>query len=126
MYSVTMYFEVRQRCLRDGVSIRQAAKDFCLSRRTVSKMLAHAKPPGYRRQAAISQPVLDPFKAFIDEILVADKKVHRKQRHTAKRIYARLQSEEGYTGSYATVRKYRPVPMNAHQDASVYRGKKRC
>jgi transposase len=49
---------------------------------------------------------LDQHKPWIDGILEADKKVHRKQRHTAKRIYQRLKEEFAYTGSYSTARTY--------------------
>ena len=106
MYLVDLYLKVRHHCLIDGNSERQTAKDFGISRHSVRKMLMHSKPPGYRRKASISQPVLDPHKEFIDSILASDKQVHRKQRHTAKRLYDRLVSEKGYTGSYVTVRKY--------------------
>ena len=106
MYPVELYLKVRQHCLTDGNSERQTAKEFCISRNSVRKMLLHSKPPGYQRKASISQPALDSHKAFIDEILESDKKVHRKQRHTAKRLYDRLKSEQGYTGSYSSVRKY--------------------
>ena len=106
MYPVELYLKVRQHCLIDGNSERQTAKDFGISRNSVRKMLIHSKPPGYQRTASISQPILDPHKDFIDETLESDKKVHRKQRHTAKRLYDRLTSEKGYTGSYVIVRKY--------------------
>lgn len=106
MYPVELYLKVRQHCLTDGNSERQTAKDFSISRNSVRKMLAHPKPPGYQRKSSISQPALDSHKAFIDEILESDKQVHRKQRHTAKRLYDRLKSEQGYTGSYSPVRKY--------------------
>ena len=92
--------------LVEGASQRQVSQEFNLSRNTVSKMLRHSTPPGYNRSASISHPILDPHRVFIDEILESDKKVHRKQRHTAKRLYDRLKSEQGYTGSYAPVRKY--------------------
>lgn len=36
----------------------------------------------------------------------ADRKVPRKQRHTAMRIYHRLVEEQGYDGSYSSVKRY--------------------
>ena len=106
MYPVELYLKVRQHCLTDENSERQTAKDFGISRNSVRKMLMHPKPPGYQRKTRIPQPALDSHKDFIDEILKSDKQVHRKQRHTAKRLYDRLKSEKGYTGSYSPVRKY--------------------
>ncbi|MFI9538117.1 hypothetical protein ACIG56_33395 [Nocardia fusca] len=50
---------------------------------------------------------LDPFKLFIDEVLRADLDAPRKQRHTVKRIYARLIDERGMPGiAYQTLRDY--------------------
>ncbi|WP_437191101.1 IS21 family transposase [Planctomicrobium sp. SH527] len=65
-------------------------------------MLAHAKPPGYRRTRSRSSK-LDPFLPVIQQILKADKSAHRKQRHTAKRIFERMQNEHGYSGGQTLV-----------------------
>ncbi len=37
--------------------------------------------------------LLDPLKPIIDQWLIEDLSIPRKQRHTAKRVYARLQEE---------------------------------
>ena len=42
----------------------------------------------------------------IDSILEEDRTVHRKQRHTAKRVFDRLCDEHGFTGSYTIVKDY--------------------
>jgi transposase len=53
-------------------------------------------------------PKLDPYKAEIDNWLLADKVVKRKQRHTAKRVYDRLVEEygESFNCSYRTIAGY--------------------
>ena len=51
-------------------------------------------------------PVLDPYIHLIDSWLEADKKVPKKQRHTAWRIYTRLRDEYAFEGSYSSVKKY--------------------
>jgi transposase len=51
-----------------------------------------------------SQPKIGLFLGRIKQILQDDKHVHKKQRHTAKRIFERLCSEDGYTGGYTQVR----------------------
>lgn len=52
-------------------------------------------------------PKLDPFKPVIDSWLQEDKKVMRKQRHTAKRIFKRLRGEhEDFNCSYRLVAEY--------------------
>ena len=85
MYCVDLYSRVRLACHRDGLSQRQAALQFGVSRDTVKKMLAYSVPPGYRRSPP---PKLDPFTATIDRILEEDRSVPRKQRHTAAELRA--------------------------------------
>ena len=51
-------------------------------------------------------PVLGKYIPRINEWLENDKRVPRKQRHTAKRIYNRLREEEGFTGGYSSVKRY--------------------
>ena len=106
MYPVELYLKIRQACLVDGKSQRQASKEFGINRHTISKMINHPVPPGYQRKVPAIQPVLDPHKDFITSILESDKKVHRKQKHTAKKIYERAQQECGYRGSYTIIRDY--------------------
>ena len=106
MYQVDVYLRVRQACLVDGKSQRQVSKEFSISRRSVSKMLEHSSPPGYQRVKPVRRPKLEAHKEFIDEILESDKSVHRKQRHTIKRIFDRLKKEEAYKGGYTIVRDY--------------------
>jgi len=53
-----------------------------------------------------SYPILGKYIPVIDEWLEADRKIPRKQRHTAMRVYTRLRDEYGYTGSYCSVRRY--------------------
>ena len=84
-----MYRKVRLACA-EGMSQRQAARHFNISRDSVRKMLAFSVPPGYRRTAPVKRPKLDGFMEIIDGWLEADRDVHRKQRHTAKRVFERL------------------------------------
>ncbi|TDK45606.1 hypothetical protein E1832_13110 [Antarcticimicrobium luteum] len=79
--------KVRLACA-EGMSAWTAAQHFKMSRGTIGKMLAFSEPPGYRRSASIKRPKLDGFTDIIDSWLDADKAVHRKQRHAAKRIFA--------------------------------------
>ena len=48
----------------------------------------------------------DEFKLIIDTILQEDLMVSKKQRHTSKKIYERLQSEHDFKGAYRTVCNY--------------------
>jgi hypothetical protein len=55
------------------MSERAAALHFGVDRKTVSKMLKHSVPPGYRRSKPPVRPKLDPFVPIIDQILEADR-----------------------------------------------------
>ena len=101
-----LYLKVRHAHFEEGLSGRQIARDFGISRDSVSKMLAYSEPPGYRRTAAIRRPKLDAFTGQIDQWLGEDKVRSRKQRHTAKRIYERLRDECGFGGGYTIVKDY--------------------
>ena len=106
MYSVELYLRVRLACHVDGLSQREAASRFGIARETVKKMLRHSEPPGYRRHQPPRRPKLDPFTGIIDHILEEDRTVHRKQRHTAKRIFDRLRDEHGFAGKQTIVKDY--------------------
>ena len=106
MYSVDLYSRVRRACHVDGMSKSAAARLFGINRKTVSKMLEHSVPPGYRRTGPPVRPKLDQFIAIINQILEEDRSLLKKQRHTAKRIFERLRDEHGFTGGITIVTDY--------------------
>jgi len=106
VYKVQTYAIARHAYYNEGRSQRQIARELGINRRTVQKMLNHSVPPGYKRGQPPLEPKLSDYKGWIDEILESDKQVHRKQKHTAKRIYDRLKEEHGFTGCYSIVRTY--------------------
>ena len=106
MYSVDLYARVRRACHVDGLSNSAAARLFGIDRKTVAKILTHSVPPGYQRALAPARPKLDDFTGIIDQILKDDKRVIKKQRHTAKRIFERLRDEHGFTGKLTIITDY--------------------
>jgi hypothetical protein len=64
-------------------------------------MLSFSVPPGYRRRERPASKKLGPYLAWIDAIVEGDSQVHKKQRHTAHRIFERLRDEQGFTGGYS-------------------------
>ena len=106
MYKVDVYLRIRRAVMVEGMSIREAAREFGLHRDTVRNMLAYSVPPGYRRQTPPHRPKLEPFTGVIDRILEEDLRVPQKQRHTAKRIFERLRDEYGFSGGYTIVKDY--------------------
>lgn len=93
---------IRQRVLREGVSIRQIQRETGLHFETIKKILSHSSPPAFRCPERL-QPKIGPYLARISEILEADTALPKKQRHTAKRIFERIR-EAGYTGGYTQVK----------------------
>jgi len=96
--------EIRRKVLVEGASKRSIHRDYRIGHQALAKILANPEPPGYQMAQARRKPVLGPFLGVIDEIMAADKEAPPKQRHTAKRIFERLQVEYGYTGGYSQVR----------------------
>jgi transposase len=106
MFTVELYAGIRRAVMVDGLSRREAAKRFGVHRNTITKMLQFSIPPGYRRRERPASKKLGPYKAWIDKVLDDDRSVHKKQRHTAHRIFERLRVEEGFSGGYTIVREY--------------------
>jgi transposase len=106
MFAVELYARIRRAVMVEGLSRREAAKRFGVHRNTITKMLQFSVPPGYRRRERPASKKLGPFMAWIDAVLEGDRSVHKKQRHTAHRIFERLRSEEGFSGGYTIVRQY--------------------
>ena len=101
-----LFEAIRRDHRRDGLSIRELADSHRVHRRTVRQALESAVPPA-RKQRVFAAPVLDPVKPLIDEMLRSDLDAPRKQRHTARRVLARLVDEHHVDDiSYSTVRDY--------------------
>ena len=50
MYTLELYWRVRQAHYVEEKSISQVAREFNLHRHTINKMLEYSVPPGYQRQ----------------------------------------------------------------------------
>ena len=97
------WVEVRRRVFAGELSKRAACREYKIDWQTLEKILSHSEPPGYQ----ITKPrssIVDPFEPVIEEILKTDRQVHRKQRHTARRIFERLRDEHGYIGGETIVK----------------------
>ena len=95
IYTVDLYLKVRHAHFQDGLSGRQIARDFGISRDSVAKMLAYSEPPGYRRTAPIRRPKLDAFTSQMAQWLAEDRSGPRKPRHNAKGILQRVRGGGG-------------------------------
>ena len=87
-------------------TISGVAEKFGVHRRTVRQALECAIPPE-RKRPVRRRIVLEPALDFINTILEQDARAPRKQRHTAKRIWARILEEvPGCRPAEGTVREY--------------------
>jgi transposase len=97
----------RDRRLEPGISQRELARRYGVHRRTVREALTSAVPPPRKKPSKSRALVLEPAMDWIDAMLREDLNAPRKQRHTARRIYDRLQVEYDFNvACYSTVCKY--------------------
>lgn len=100
-------FEAIRREYEFGIgTVQGVARKFGVHRRLVREAIRGAIPQE-SAAAPRARPRLGPVTAFIDAILEADQRAPRKQRHTAHRIWQRLQQEQpAYPVAASTVREY--------------------
>lgn len=103
---VDMYKDIRQSYC-DGESQRSIAKRLGISRQTVSKYCEGSAHPDSRKPyERKSDTVTEDVKKFILECFNEDAKENlKKQKHTAKRIFDRLVTEQSFVGGESTIRK---------------------
>jgi hypothetical protein len=103
---VELFEAIRRDRRIEGLSIRALADRHGVHRRTVRQALDSADPVP-RKVPVRRSARLESLKTLIDAMLQVDLEAPRKQRHTARRILARLVDEHGVSDvSYSTVRDY--------------------
>jgi len=102
---VDLYEKVRYLYTAEGKSQRAIAKELGISRNTVKRYCQGENVPWESKPRQYSLPVTGPIKAVVLRWLEEDQHAPKKQRHTAERIYQRLVTEHGFSGSASTVRK---------------------
>ena len=104
--------KIRLDVLQGDVSKREILRREGIHWDTLKKVLTHPEPPGYQMKISRPKPKIGPYLERIAQIIDEDKYYPKKQRHTAKRVFERIQ-EQGYEGGYTQV-KEAVRPLLAH------------
>lgn len=103
---VEIFEEIRREYEFGVGTIQGVARKLGVHRRMVREAI-HSAVPVRRKKTDRPRTTMGPAVAFIEEILEADRKAPRKQRHTAHRIWKRIGEEvPGCTAAERTVRQY--------------------
>ena len=105
MRKVELFEAIRRDHALHGWGPRRLAREHHVGRRTVRQALKSALPPERKAPLRLA-PVLFRAKPLIDEIMEKDRKMPRKQRHTAHRIWQRIVAELEVVIAESTVRRY--------------------
>lgn len=110
MLTMTQVKYIRKLFFEEGMNVSQISRETGHDRKTVSYYLEkedwNEKTPSVTTSAQF--PKLELYKEDIDNWLLDDKNVRRKQRHTAQRVFDRLKEKykEEFDCSYRTVAGY--------------------
>ena len=110
---------IRRAFFHENKSIRRIAREMGHSRPTVKRAIESAEGKEYTLRAPREAPVLGPYQARIDEILVENERLPRKQRYTGYKIYEDIY-ERGYRGSESGVRRYIGLQRGETKKRKVY------
>ncbi len=88
MYTnMEQWTEILRAVLADGLSKREACRQFGIHFKTLQKILAHPVPPGYQRVAKLDRPTIGPWLGRLGELLEANGELPRKQRYQPRCRY---------------------------------------
>ena len=118
MKTVEYIEKIRRAHFLEHKTARQISRELKISRNTVRKALTSAFVK-YTQDKPRPAPVLDPFKARIDELLIDSSRLPKKQKYTAHRIYEQILSE-GYKGAESTIRRYIRQWRREYKPTDVY------
>ena len=103
MITMDMIGKIRRMHRRDKKTKRQISRETGLSRNTVAKWLDEVESlePKYRREA-VKTTKLSAYEAELTQALKADARRPKKERRTAKALFAQIKAA-GYEGGYTRV-----------------------
>lgn len=90
---------------RDGMRIRQIARELRLSKNTVKKVIRSGATEFEYERSVQPRPKLGPFEERLSQFLSEDRDRPPRQQRTAQVLFEELQ-REGFPGGYDSVRRY--------------------
>ncbi len=109
--------DIRRRVREEGIPKKRISRETGISRRTINKMLAYELPPGYPHRPP-RFPKLGAYTVTIDRLLADGPSLPSAADLTITAIFNYLRGDEGFTGSYDSVRRY--IRRRARDDASAW------
>ena len=91
--------------LSKGMSIREAAKQFCKSRITIRKIIRSGETRFVYQREAQRYPALEGYREVLEALLAANAAEPPGKRRTLLSLYEELQGKN-YQGSYSALRRY--------------------
>ena len=85
---MAMYAKVRRMRLREGLSISEIARRTSLARNTIKTWLRTPVRSDMKYQRAAGPKKIGPYEAVLREALAADARRPRRERRTARKLYA--------------------------------------
>ncbi len=119
MISVEQHETIRRLHYLEHQSGRQIAKTLGISRHSVAKALESERAPTYTLNKPREAPQLGSYKARIEELLLENRGLPKKQHYTAHKIFQILQGE-GYSGSESSVQGYAVQWRKAHRRPATF------
>ncbi len=119
MITVEEHETIRRMYYLEHLSGRQIAKTLGISRQSVAKELLADEVPTYRLSKPRQAPQLGSYKVRIEDLLQENRRLPRKQRYTAHKIFELLQTE-GYRGSESSVQGYAVQWRKSHRRPATF------
>jgi len=110
---------IRRAYYIDKKSLRQIATEEGHCRATIQRAVSNSPPKAYQLKEARPAPLFRPFQPRVEELLVQNDTLPRKQHYTAHRIFQVIQSE-GYQGCESRVRQYVSDWNRLHRTPEVF------
>jgi transposase len=99
------WHRIRRSILENGVPKKRISRETGISRKTINKMLTHKDPPRYAPRRR-DYPKLGPYIPRINQLLFEKGPVPTSTKIIVQDIVHLLRQEDGFTGSYDSVRNY--------------------